>query len=196
MAVAALVVLVLLIPGMIWLGQAREAIGVSWVAGPVVVFGVFAGLIIRLKHPWKMKRAIELDFGADQLRVFKGQKLKISRQLSRMANLTVEDHPDAEHARITRQEHGKKSPKDVEKQHCLIGWFGAGGAEQVMLLARAEWPCRNSLFEVRQAILWAIEQARDNVTGTRGPDLSMPQTRNDQAAAGLGGRRGRVCHEG
>jgi hypothetical protein len=125
----------------------------------VVWLMAMAGSFFYLKQPWKLKRAIELDFGADQLRVLRNGRLDNSRRLSTMANLTVEDHPDAEVSRLRRQERRQRRPSVNEKRHCLIGWFGAGGAEQVILLTRAEWPSRHTLFEVRQAILWAIEKA-------------------------------------
>ena len=60
---------------------------------------------------------------------------------------------------MRRQEKGEKPLTKTERQHCLIGWFGEGGAEQIILCFRAEWPTRHSLMEVQQAVLWAIQQA-------------------------------------
>ena len=85
-----------------------------------------------------------------------------------MQNLTVENHPEAEFERADRMEKGEKTLKEAEKQHCLIGWFGPGGAEQVVLITRAEWPNLNSLFEVRQAVLWAISAGRRRRCGGTG----------------------------
>jgi hypothetical protein len=126
-----------------------------------LVLGILAAWVAffaKFKQPWTISRAIELDFGADRLAVFRKGRLDRQQQLSRMANLTVEEHPEAELARLNRQMKGEKSPRVAEKQHCLVGWFGAGGGEQVVLVTRAEFPNRNSLFEVRQAMLWAMEQ--------------------------------------
>lgn len=135
----------------------------------------FAASFFYFKQPWKVKRTIELDFGTDQLRVLRNGKVENSRQLTSLANLTVDEHPNAEVSRIDRMAHGEKKPKMYEKQHCLFGWFGAGGAEQVMLVNRAEWPNHQSLFEVRQAIMWAIEQAPSrNASAPASPQTIKP----------------------
>jgi hypothetical protein len=138
----------------------------------LVLVGVGAvWLFKKFKALQSVKRAIEIDAGADKLRVLKNGRVELERQLSRMANLTVEEHPDAEFVRINRLERGEKKLKDEEKSHCLFGWFGIGGAEQVILITRVEWPNRNSLFEVRQAVIWARELAY----GAGAPDLSKPE---------------------
>ncbi|MGZ8246325.1 hypothetical protein, partial [Methylomagnum sp.] len=152
---------------------------IALILGGLGVILALIGLAVwynKVKSPWSVKRAIELDMGADRIQVFNGGRMEIERKLSRMENLTVEDHPEAEFARMNRQQKGEKELKEVEKTHCLMGWFGVGGSEQVMLVTRAEWPCRHSLFEVRQAILWCIERARDDVTVTQGPDFGRPES--------------------
>ena len=60
-----------------------------------------------------------------------------------------------------RERHEKRGQLGpFQKQHCLFGWFGVAGAEKVMLLATVGMAARrNSLFEVRQALLWAMETA-------------------------------------
>src|SRR5690606_18921841 len=110
-------------------------------------------------RPGQVERTIELDIGNDRLRVLRGSRIDIERPRSRLDNVTVQPHPDAEFARVSRLEKGRQTLMDVEKQHCLIGWFGAGGGKRLVLLCRVEWPNRNSLFEVRQAMLWAMAQA-------------------------------------
>lgn len=132
---------------------------IPWYVSLAVAFGPAGLYFWKFRQPWNIKRAIELDFGADQLRLFRNGRLEGNRRLSGMANLTVEDHPDAGASRLNRQERRQRRLSMNEKRHCLIGWFGAGGAEQVILLTRAEWPSRHTLFEVRQAIMWAIEKA-------------------------------------
>lgn len=156
---AATVLLALMIPLAVWSGVLAQWAGLHWLIG----IGLFAALVLFVcvlgAGPANIARTIELDFGNDRLRVLRGGRVEIERPRSRLQNLTVQDHPEAEFARTSRMEKGEKTLTAVEKQHCLIGWFGAGGAEQVVLLCRAEWPNRNSLFEVRQAMLWAMAQA-------------------------------------
>ena len=123
--------------------------------------------------PWTTARRIEVDTGSDRIRVMKKDLVELERQLSGMS-LTVEDHPDAEYKRQSRQERGVKRLSYEEKQHCLVGWFGARGAERVILLSRAEWPCRRSLLEVREAIFWAAEGAGGRVVPADDP--GAPQT--------------------
>ncbi|WP_119681974.1 hypothetical protein [Indioceanicola profundi] len=155
----AIAVVTLLFPLGVWSGLLAQWAGAHWLVG---VAG-FGGLVWMACHaavqPGAIARVIELDFGSDRLRVLRRGRVEIERQYSRMQNLTVQDHPEAEFARAARMERGQQTLKEIEKQHCLIGWFGAGGAEQVVLLCRAEWPNRQSLFEVRQAMLWVAAQA-------------------------------------
>ena len=158
--------------------RAATALGLPEFAGPAASAAIGIFLFWRgAMRPFKFKRAIELDFGHDELRVLKNGKPVIRRQLTRLANLTVEDHPEAEMNRLNRQARGQNNILiETEKQHCLIGWFGAGGAEQVMLLTRAEYPSRHSLFEVRQAIMWAMERASAGGTQQAGPEPLAPST--------------------
>ncbi|HUF79693.1 MAG TPA: hypothetical protein VMN03_01045 [Burkholderiales bacterium] len=149
----------LIIPLAIWSGVLAQWAGLHWLIGIVLCFALVWLTCHMGIRPGKIERTIELDFGNDRLRVLRGNRIEIERPRSRLDNVTVQAHPDAEFARASRLEKGQQTLKDVEKQHCLIGWFGAGGGEQLVLLCRAEWPNRNSLFEVRQAMLWAMAQA-------------------------------------
>lgn len=158
-AIAAILAMIVLIPATILLGLGVVKIGIPWYVAPLLTIPGFAWLFIRTSLPWRHTRTIELDFGQDVLRVWRNEKVAIERQLSRLANVTVEDHPDAAFERQARIERGDKFLQDEEKMHCLVGWFGAEGAEQVILVTRAEWPDRRSLFEVRQAIIWTMKQA-------------------------------------
>lgn len=136
-----------------------------------LLFGSFFLILtvfIIFKQPASVDRNIEFNTGTGLLRVIRKGLVEIERPYKRLHNLTVEDHPDAEFKRSDRQQRGEKNLKIEEKQHCLIGWFGEGGAEQVILLYRAEWPNRNSLFEIQKAILWTIEQSVG--MGSDGPD--------------------------
>lgn len=117
--------------------------------------------IYRTFPPYPYRIAIELDFGRDRLTVKRNGRRLVERPLFALHNLTVDQHPDAEFSRRNRELRGEKRLSNNEKQHCLFGWFGAGGAEQVPLVTRMEWPNRNSLFEVRQAILWAKMKAEE-----------------------------------
>jgi hypothetical protein len=159
----------LVIPLAIWSGVLAQWLGLHWLIG----IALFAALVWFVCHmgvrPGNIARVIDLDFGNDRLRVLRGNRVEIERPRSRLQNLTVQDHPDAEFARAGRMEKGQQTLKDVEKQHCLIGWFGAGGGEQVVLISRAEWPNRNTLFEVRQAMLWAMGQAEGRETAEPEP---------------------------
>ena len=100
------------------------------------------------------KRDIELDYGRNEFRVFVNDSLELERPLSQLKHITVDRHPDTDFERNNRQQKGEKGAGTFEKTHCLFGWFGKGGAEQVILVNRLEWPCHNSLREVREAIEW------------------------------------------
>jgi hypothetical protein len=130
--------------------------------GGGILFGAFILPAIMMRiglGPTRTRCVIEVDYKADRLRVFRNGRVVVSRQNSLMRNSTVEPHPMAEWERYKRQ--GKQGPGPFQKQHCLFGWFGAEGAEKVMLTARWEWPPQNSLFEVRQAIRWVRKRGRD-----------------------------------
>jgi hypothetical protein len=128
--------------------------GTAWGFGMLGAFILPAVMFRIAMGPTRSRRVIELDFRRDRLRVLRNGKEALARELSRLHNLTVEPHPMAQ--RETREKGGALGP--FQKQHCLFGWFGAGGAEKVMLLARWEWPNQDSLFEVRQAVQWARER--------------------------------------
>lgn len=149
--------------------------GEVYVGWWIVGIAVFLVVLNKAKMPWRIPRTVELDFGADAIRVLRDGRREMERPLSRLANLTVEDHPEAAMERQARQEKGDRKPTRKEQQHCLFGWFGAGGAERVMLLSRAEWPDQRSLFEVRQAILWAIERS-----GSREKAEAAPQVQSSR----------------
>ena len=126
-------------------GEMLIAAGAVWVIG-----------LGYLAWPNRVRRAIEVDLGNEQVRVLKNGKLKLSRRMSgRIPEFTIEPHPYVEWERTKTQ--GRRIGP-LQKQHCLFGWFGARGGEKVMLVARLEWPSRESLYEIRQAILWAIDQ--------------------------------------
>lgn len=127
-------------------------IGIGWsvlagFAAIPVLFGI--GL-----SPQRTNGAIELDFAGDQLRVLRNGRTKVTRQLTRLTNLTIEPHPQAmvEHQRRG----GKIGP--FQKTHCLFGFFGAGGAEKVLLVCRWEFPSHESLLEVLKAVQWVVEK--------------------------------------
>lgn len=174
--VLATIVVALVIPLSIWAGVLAQWSGLHWLIG----IGLFGAVVWLACHagvrPGRIARVVELDFGNDRLRVLRNGRTEIERPRSRLQNITVQDHPDAEFARAARAEKGEKTLKDVEKQHCLIGWFGAGGGDQVILLRRAEWPSRHSLFEIRQAMLWTIAQAegRETAEPEKRPSLNPP----------------------
>lgn len=148
-------------------------------ANGFISIGAGIGFVVwmfkKYADPQVIDRTIEFDTRSGTLRVLRKGRVEIERPYKQLSNLTVEDHPDAELSRVNRQEQGKKSPSENEKQHCLIGWFGVGGAEQVILLYRVEWPSRNSLFEVQQAIMWTIQKITESV-GTDDPFGSGPDT--------------------
>jgi hypothetical protein len=158
------------------LGDIALWLGLPAFAGSVATAAYGVYLMVRVFWPWTIRRAIELDFARDELRVLKGARTVLTRPLSRLANLTVEDHPDAELARQQRQQNGQKAMKNSEKTHCLIGWFGVGGAEQVMLLTRAEYPSRHSLFEVQQAVRWVMDRASSGAASAPHTDGAKRRT--------------------
>lgn len=143
------------VPVMAFFTITAENMGVSWVSGAAAGLVLYGVLFANLWKAKKSERAIELDNGADRLRVLKSGRVQLERPLSAIVNLTVEPHPEAESKRLIRQEAGNKKLTEEERSHCLFGWFGPGGAEKVLLITRAEWPNLQTLFEVRQAVLWA-----------------------------------------
>jgi len=158
----------------LWIGS----IGVPGLLALLFCIGGYIVLFKKFSAPWSIDRTIEFDTRTGALRVLRKGRVEIERPYKRLVNLTVEDHPDAEFKRSDRQQRGEKNLKIEEKQHCLIGWFGEGGAEQVILLYRAEWPCRNSLFEVQQAIMWTLQKITESIGPddpfSAGPDTMKP----------------------
>ena len=151
----ALLSMMAIVPVTIYLGQLAQRMGLPWYFGSGPFFAVAVTPFFLAFRAFYVSRTIELDLGRDRLRVWKDGRPEVERQLSRLANLTVEDDPNAESARVRRQQKRDDKLKEVEKQHCLFGWFGARGAERVLLLTRAEWPSLHSLIEVQQAVIWA-----------------------------------------
>lgn len=157
---------------------ARDA-GIHWTVPVAGVLAVIGLLVVWLMPPARVRRAIELDYGRDEFRVLRSGRTVLSRRLSRLASLTVEPHPQAEIEH--RKRGGKLGP--FQKQHCLFGFFGAAGAEKVLLLKRWEWPNQDSLYEVRQAVVWAKS------IGDAGPEgLGFAPASDTPAAVPAGGR--------
>lgn len=128
-------------------------------------------IFIVMAQPANERREIALDFGKGELRVYRSGALEIRKQLA-LANLTIERHPEAEQE--WHDSGGKLGIK--QKQHCLVGWFGAAGADRADLVCRVEWPRKDSLLEVRQAILWAMQQAQQEAGAVPGHDEYERQT--------------------
>lgn len=150
-ALATLGLMVLFIPACVAGVQA----GPGGLLLPIIVGAAFIWSWRKTMGAFPVNRTIALDFGRDEMRVLKNGKAEQQLPL-RWSNLTVEDHPEAEYKRNVRLERGKKELTNEEKSHCLVGWFGPGGANRVMLLCRAEWPDRKSLFEVKAAMEWVM----------------------------------------
>jgi len=174
LGIGALIAIVTLVPMAAAYGIYAHHFGVPWYYGAGVVVGGFLLFLSLLGRPSQKDRAIELDKGKDRLRVLHNGKPVFERPLSSLQNLTIEPHPEAEYRRQLRIERGEKQMSQQERQHCLFGWFGTFGAEKVMLVSRAEWPSNNSLFEVRQAVMWAKEQADSKQIGQPERALNPP----------------------
>lgn len=170
-SILAIAVLLVLVPLTVRIGFGFAKVGIPWFVAPLLTGLFYVWLYRRATHPSLYDREIEIDFGGDALRVLRNGSKVLERPLSALANVTVENHPDAEFDRTNRQERGIKTLRESEMSHCLVGWFGVGGAEQVILLTRAEWPDRRSLFEVQQALVWAKGQggAADDGRGAPAP---------------------------
>lgn len=127
---------------------------------PLLILLIFPAIIIYalFVRSREVKRTIELNFDSDLMQLYKNDKPDGgNRKVTRLYELTVEDHPDTEWERVNRQQNQKKGPGPLEKTHCLFAWFGEGGAEKIRLIDRIEWPKRNSLFEVQQAVNYAYQ---------------------------------------
>ena len=169
---------------LLWIGVLLIwIIGNNWVVVPWL-----AALIIyfnQMKVPWIQTRTIELDYEGDRLRVLNNGRLEIQMPARQLKDVTVKEHPDAEYKRMRRQERGEKRLRWEEKQHCLFGWFGPGGAEQVVLVSRVEWPCRNSLMEVQAAISWVDKHASARDAGEAEPEPVRPMHRAQAQGGGM-----------
>ena len=154
---------------LIWI-TGNNWVVVPWLTALVVIFNL-------IKVPWIETRTIELEYENDRLRVFKNGRLEIERPALQLNDVTVKEHPEAEYKRMRRQERGEKRLRWEEKQHCLFGWFGPGGAEQVVLVSRVEWPCRNSLMEVQAAIYWVDKHASGQHAEETEPEPVRPKLR-------------------
>jgi hypothetical protein len=145
--------LILLIALPVLIPAARQA-GIHWAVPTITLLAIIAILVMWLMAPARKRRSIVLDTGRDRLIAWNANGT-VERQLSTLKNLTTEPHPRGEWER--HKKHGELGP--FQKQHCLFGWFGARGAEKVELMTRYEWPVQNSLYEVLQAVAWAIERS-------------------------------------
>jgi hypothetical protein len=133
----------------------------GWLVLIALLACVAAGLYLVsfVRNPRDVRREIILDYGADRLRLLANGRPAGTMPLMSMTSLTIEPHPMMEAERLKRLEKKQSRPSVAEKTHCLFGYFGPGGANKVRLVSRFEWPSRDSLREVRAAILWAIDQA-------------------------------------
>ena len=137
--------------------------------GVVMVLLLLPALFIFGKYfggPQTRRRNIILDFNNDALKVFnenpfgKDEIPMGERKLSRLNDLSVGDHPETDLERANRARKNLNGPGRYERTHCLFGHFGVGGAEKLWIVQRVEWPKQNSLYEVGQAISWAMEKGR------------------------------------
>ena len=148
-----------------WLPWAGEWTWLGYIIGFIVLWAV----VWRKWHkPVLVSRLIEMNFSGDKLKVYDVKKGEVLSEwpLDRLHNITVDEHPLAAQKAIERQ--SSKNPRDLseeEKSHVLTGRFGEGGGEAAVLLHRAEWPCENSLLEVRQAMVWALKRHNEGGRG-------------------------------
>lgn len=134
-----------------------------------------------LQRPRKVTRTIVLDRAANRFRVLRNNKPTYERPLG-MFNLSVDDHPDLEVERNERREKQQKGPGPLEKQHCLIGWFGPEGAQRVELVYRVEWPKRYSLQEVAGAVNWMIKHVTDSAKAATPAPAAEREAEGEPAA--------------
>ena len=160
-----------LLPVLIFAFGRETWLGTALVIGGYIAITAYA--LARARSPIVVPRKVELDFARNLLDDLQGRSRRAQTPLD-FTDLTVEDHPDAERARQNRTERGDKGITNKEKQHVLIGWFGTGGSEQVILLQRGEWPNRHSLREVRTAMLWARDQAASTSKSQMTDDMHPP----------------------
>jgi hypothetical protein len=163
--VAGVATLALALPASIVGIEYGAAIGIPWYVIVVIALAVVSAVYRKCTNPFVVDRVIELDYGRHWLRAPGADGAEVMQQLELLRKLTVEPHPQAEFRRQERMERGEKGLKPEEKQHCLFGWFGAEGAQKVLLVSRYEWPSQDSLFEVRQAIRFARKHANSMGAG-------------------------------
>jgi hypothetical protein len=128
-----------------------------------------AAILVWIGRPYRPRILIELDYGRLRFRVRKDGRTTFERPLTTFYNLTVEDHPGLQDERERRAERRQKGAGQIEKQHALVGWFGADGAERAELVYRLEWPKRYSLQEVAGAVNWARKRAPGAPAGAAAP---------------------------
>ena len=141
-----------------------------------IVLG-FVAYFALVHPPKRVRRAIQIDTDADELRVLKKGGVVSKHKESRLHELSIGEHPDAERARSQRTQ---REPSTAEKQHTLYGWFGSGGAERVALLSRYEWPRHDSLYEVQQAMHWCrvYENKARNLIQPSEKEAEAPQEKD------------------
>lgn len=155
-----------------WLADRMALPWYVWIGG---IAAISIGGFWMIRQPRFHRRVIELDFAGNELRVYRDGKLQGRRPLSSMESLTVDEHPEAEAARIRRQDRKESKVSDFERQHTLYGFFGVKGAETVPLVHRAEYPPKNTLREVQRALFWTIETAsQGSATLTPTPSTTAP----------------------
>ena len=146
----------------------------GWLILGTMAVGVFIGAVAHFmgNPPFNVRYEIQVDHGEDHFTVYRKGRRQMWRPWSRLAAVTVGEHPDV--PLELEQKKGKLGPK--QRQHCLFGHFGIGGAEKIVLVTRWEWPPQGSLFEVQQAIemvrnvLGKMEQLVE-AQGSRAPSL-------------------------
>ncbi len=148
-------IFILALWGMIDGSAALAQWGVPRYMTALVIAAVGIGAGAWMLHPPMVPWEIVMDIPADRILIYRRRRRKLDRKLSMLKNITIADHPDTELERARRGP--GKGPGPLEKQHCLMGWFGAGdtGVNQEILLTRYEFPKIHSLFEVGQAMIWA-----------------------------------------
>ncbi|MDV6225637.1 hypothetical protein R2G56_05000 [Nitratireductor aquimarinus] len=142
----------------IYLPRDWNGVGVAALWGSII-WGI--GGAIMLDRPWKTIRIIDLDVSAQQFRVWRNGKITCERPIASFKNLSVDDHPDTALERQERRARKSEGPGPLEKQHCLFGWFGPEGTQQIDLIYRMEWPKRYSLREVAGAVNWVVKRMAD-----------------------------------
>ena len=171
--------------------------------GTVVLVSILLPLVMLflIGRQWTkwVWRSIEIVPANNQFRVmrwfnesgtlFKHGTTEIVKDLDGWKDMEVRDHPDADYERQERSQQDPQIRTDrrlsrAEKSHVLIGYFGARGADKVILFTRAEWPTRHSLAEVQQAFLWTMEHIA-GWRGDRGPGVARGGNTGIKPPAGI-----------